>query len=48
MKNLDTKLKKAIELLEQLERECLVPNFAHDALGSCPICRLIAELKNPN
>lgn len=42
------KIGKAIELLERLERECLVPDFAHDAFGSCQICRLISELKAPN
>jgi len=37
--------KKVIDLLERLERECMVPEFAHDAFGSCPLCRLLEEIK---
>ncbi len=42
------KIAAAIELLERLERECLVPDFAHDAFGTCPTCRLLKELKAQN
>jgi len=42
------KIEKAIELLERLEAKCLVPNFAHDAMTTCPICRLLELLKAPS
>lgn len=42
----EQKLLKAILMLDRLERECLVPDFAHDASGSCPVCRLTEELKS--
>lgn len=42
------KIQKTIELLEYLHAECLVPDMAHDAIGTCRICRLLKELKAPN
>jgi hypothetical protein len=41
------KIQKTIELLEYLHAECLVPDMAHDAVGTCRICRLLKELKAP-
>lgn len=39
-------LAEPMALLERLHRECLVPDFAHDAVGSCPICRLLKSLND--
>ena len=43
------KVQKAIELLQWMHDNCLAPDItAHDAVNTCRICRLIAELKTPN
>lgn len=43
------KIQKAIELLQWMHDNCLAPDItAHDAVNTCRICRLIAELKAPN
>lgn len=43
------KIHKAIELLQWMHDNCLAPDItAHDAINTCRICRLIAELKAPN
>ena len=42
------KIEKAIELLQWMHDNCLAPDItAHDAVNTCRICRLIAELKAP-
>lgn len=42
------KIAKAIELLEWLHNNCLVPDLAHDAVNTCRLCRLLEQLKAPN
>jgi hypothetical protein len=39
---LEERVRELEQLLTRLHRECLVPDFAHDAFGSCPICRLLS------
>jgi hypothetical protein len=43
------KIQKATEFLQWMHDNCLAPDItAHDAVNTCRICRLIAELKAPN
>lgn len=43
------KIQKAIKLFQYLHDNCLASDItAHDAITTCSICRLIAELKAPN
>lgn len=43
------KIQKAIKLFQYLHDNCLASDItAHDAVTTCSICRLIAELKAPN
>lgn len=41
------KVRRAITLLEKIHEENLIPAWAHDAVNSCPLCVLIADLKKP-
>lgn len=37
-------LLECVEVLNKLHKECLVPDYAHDVFGSCPICRSVSNL----